>query len=73
MCHDQIGFKDMCNQLKHCHVQKNELRPHTLYVVQSSQFTKVILYIHQEDGTHSSWLDGILTKLESELSTERGL
>lgn len=53
VCHDQMGFKDMCNQLKHSHVQRNELRLHTLYVAQSAHFTKVTPYIHQEDGTHS--------------------
>lgn len=68
----QMGFKDVCNQLKHRQAQRT--KPHLRWEKQTAAFTQVGAYIHQEGGTHSSWLDDNHTLTEeSGLSTETGL
>lgn len=52
----QMGFKDVCNQLKVL-ARPDQINSTSKYKVQSAQFTQVMAYLHQEGGTHSSWLD----------------
>lgn len=71
--HVQTEFKDGCNQVKHCQVQRNKLRFPFMRCNLHNLLKSWLISIKKVERFHHDLTNGILTKLESELSTETGL